>query len=143
MAKGHAGEGFFIKELDGLMVRLSHLSPQSDARELVAASSDGSQRVRLSVTQGSRHIALFRIQSAEGIAPERFESLHFSALSNSQLRVLSLDSSVRRILGHLSDGSAGFERGRLGAATAFAWAWNDDGEIRYTAVLKVPPISSP
>ncbi len=29
------------------------------------------------------------------------------------------------------------------ADQAFAWGWDDDGEIRYIAVLNVPPIISP
>lgn len=29
------------------------------------------------------------------------------------------------------------------ATKAFAWAWDDDGEVRYIAVLNVPPINSP
>lgn len=29
------------------------------------------------------------------------------------------------------------------ATKAFAWAWDDDGEVRYIAFLNVPPILSP
>lgn len=33
--------------------------------------------------------------------------------------------------------------GHAQASRAFAWAWDDDGEIRYIAILNVPPINSP
>ena len=33
--------------------------------------------------------------------------------------------------------------GHSQAERAFAWAWDDDGEIRYIAILNVPPINSP
>jgi hypothetical protein len=33
--------------------------------------------------------------------------------------------------------------GHARATKASAWAWDDDGEVRYIAVLNVPPINSP
>lgn len=93
LPKGRPGEGFFLKGLDGATVRLSRLSLLPDGH-LLASNAEGSKKVRMAVTQGPRHIA-FRIESAEGIAPEQFESFHFSALSNPQLRVLSLDYMTR------------------------------------------------
>ncbi len=93
LPKGRPGEGFFLKGVDGVVVRLSNVSLLPDGR-LLAASAEGSKRVRFSVTNGQRHLA-FRIESAEGIAPEQFESFHFSALSSPQLRVLSLDYMTR------------------------------------------------
>jgi hypothetical protein len=30
-----------------------------------------------------------------------------------------------------------------GATKAFAWGWDDNGEVRYIAVANVPPINSP
>ncbi len=93
LPKGRSGEGFFLQGVDGRTVRLSSLSLLPDGH-LLASNAEGSKRVRLAVTNGPRHIA-FRIESAEGIAPEQFESFHFSALSNPQLRVLSLDYMTR------------------------------------------------
>jgi hypothetical protein len=91
--KGRPGDGFFLKGLDGAMVRLSKLSLLADGR-LLAADAEGSKKVRFLITRGQRHIA-FRIESAEGIAPEQFESFHFSALSDPQLCVLNLDYMTR------------------------------------------------
>ena len=93
LPKGRPGEGFFLKGVDGAAVRLSSLSLLPDGR-LLAANAGGSKKVRFAVTHGQRHIA-FRIESVEGIAPEQFESFHFSALSNPQLRVLNLDYMTR------------------------------------------------
>jgi hypothetical protein len=93
LPKGRPGEGFFLKGVDGATVRLSSVSLLADGR-LIAVNAEGSKKVRFSLTHGQRHIA-FRIESVDGIAPEQFESLHFSALSNPQLRVLSLDYMTR------------------------------------------------
>ena len=88
LPRGRGGEGFFLKGVDGAMVRLSSMSLLPDGHLLVA-NAEGSKKVRFAVMRGQWHLA-FRIESAEGIAPEQFESFHFSALSNPQLRVLSL-----------------------------------------------------
>jgi len=74
-------------------VRLSSLSLLPDGH-LLASNAQGSMKVRFAITRGPRHIA-FRIESSEGIAPEQFQTFHFNALSNAQLRVLSLDYMTR------------------------------------------------
>ena len=33
--------------------------------------------------------------------------------------------------------------GQPQADRAYAWAWNDNGEVRYHIVLNIPPINSP
>lgn len=93
LPEGRPGEGFFLKGVDGAIVRLPSLSLLSDGH-LLAADAEGSKKVRFSLTHGQRHIA-FRIANVEGIALEQFESFHFSTLSNPQLRVLSLDYMTR------------------------------------------------
>ena len=93
LPKGRPGEGFFLKGVDGAVVRLTNLTMLPDGH-LLAADAGGSKKVRFAISHGKRHIA-FRVESTEGIDPERFESFHLSALSNPQLRVLSLDYMTR------------------------------------------------
>ena len=56
-------------------------------------------------------------------------------------------SLVHEMMDGETDGKGEVEtfalEGHPKAAEAFAWGWDDDGEIRYIAVLNVPPIVSP
>ena len=145
LPKGRPGEGFFLKGLDGAVVRLSSLSLLRDGH-LIAANAEGSKQVRLAVTHGPRHIA-FRIESAEGIAPEQFESLHFGAVSNPQLRVLGLDYMTRadsRSYGVFVDWPEFWHRSRedtLGGFVLYETTGDDDEDdtlLRLWVTEKLP-----
>jgi len=93
LKKGDGGEGFYLIGLDGAAERLSKLSADSETR-LLATTADGSKEVVFQMSRGFRYIAL-RIASVKGIAPERFESLHFNIKGTSRLRVRGLDYMTR------------------------------------------------